>query len=63
MQTLSPFVRRALAKSLPAADLTPPVPGGTCSHCGATFADATNRNLHLMRRHADRRVAFVEVRP
>lgn len=55
----SPFVRRALEAKLPVADLTPAVPGGTCSFCAAEFVTSTARNIHVMRRHADRRQAVI----
>jgi len=51
----SPFVRRALANQLPATDLTQAAPGTKCWFCGLPFTATVNRNIHIMRRHADRR--------
>lgn len=60
---MSPFVRRALEGKLPVVDQTERrnLAGGTCPACQAEFASSTARNLHYMKRHADRRVAHLDV--
>lgn len=56
----SPWVRRMLANEGPDSDRTGAVKAGTqCSHCGDVFETPQERNIHLMRRHVDRRVAYL----
>ena len=59
---MSPFLTRIATRTVPVADLTGQVaaPQTVCPACGAgPFVSPVNRNIHLMRRHADRRVASV----
>lgn len=59
---MSPFLTRIASRTVPVADLTGQVavaPQTVCPACGMQFAAPVNRNIHLMKRHADRRVASV----
>jgi hypothetical protein len=61
---VSPFLTRIANKTVPVADLTGQVaaPQTMCSFCGAgPFVSPTNRNLHLMKRHADRRISALDL--